>query len=97
MCFLKTFKQLDAIPLEKGPLESQAEFSEKMEKGGKNHSFLNDILESKVPVLYTKQDDIIFKLLNLINSNNKHLEMLDEVRFVKSRKSPLTKSISHPL
>lgn len=41
MCFLKTFKQLDAIPIEKGHDSPEADFEENAKPQKENHSFLN--------------------------------------------------------
>lgn len=56
MCFLKAFKQLDAIPIEKGHESVEGDFEENLKAEKENHSFLNEILESRTPVLFTRQD-----------------------------------------
>lgn len=49
MCFLKTFKQLDTIPVEKSPQAEESEFVENS-KGEQENSYLKNLmLNSQIP------------------------------------------------
>ena len=80
MCFLKALRPLDAMPSVKEEITNEPPAQNIEENSEKNFSYLNSLLETKTPVLLSKQDQLLFNLLSSITSNSTHLETLEKVQ-----------------
>lgn len=79
MCFLKTLKPLDTIPIEKGHLPIESASSEKFLDVNENHSFSKIAKRPEINVSLSKQDQLLLSLLNLVNFNTQLLLDVDQV------------------
>ena len=78
MCFLKKLRPLDEISHQKGNENPPAPYEETT-KDTLDHSFLNELLNSKSTVVMSKGDQLLINLTQLINFNNEQINMIEEV------------------
>ena len=78
MCFLKKLRPLDEISHQKGNENPPAPYEETT-KDTLDHSFLNELLNSKSTVVMSKGDQLLMNLTQLINFNNEQINMIEEV------------------
>ncbi len=79
MCFLKTFKQLDAIPVEKSPEAAETDFSENCKRQQENFCFRSLMADQAAPQLFCPQQEALLSILSLVNANSLLIASLDQV------------------
>ena len=79
MCFLKTLKPLDAMPIQRETKAEDVSCQDSAEETQDQQSYLNSMLKTQIPVIVSKQDQMMFDLLNSFNVNNLHIQNLNEV------------------
>jgi len=79
MCFLKTLKPLDQMPVNKETLDIHPVSQKKNIPQQQKPSFLNILLNSETPFLLNKNDQLLFKLLTLATANHSVIQNLEQV------------------
>lgn len=73
MCFLKTLKALDTMPVQKEHSPEDVPSQENVEEMQDQPSYLNCMLKSQTPFLANKQDQMMFNLLSCLSANTSNI------------------------
>jgi len=85
MCFLKTLKPLDTIPIEKGHLPVDTPTCQNYNHLKTTQAFPKIIERPALGFSLSNQDQLLLNLLNLVNSNTQLLHDVDQVTPIKLR------------
>lgn len=83
MCFLKTLKPLESITFDKETVTDENSQQNNPKIPEQSNPYFGQLFTFQTLPLITKKDELLLRLMGLVNSNNSYLQGLDHVRLIK--------------